>query len=137
MVIAAPSLGQTNFLAFGRIAGTAFGAAVALAFWTAFPENAVVLPLLGALFSAPCFYVAVSRPHLAATSRFVLLTFNLTCLYAFNLREVDVPIGSIAFHRSAVRQYAVTRALPRLTTRTGRDFRRRLGLGCQLVHLAV
>ncbi|BGP68500.1 hypothetical protein NBRC10513v2_001833 [Rhodotorula toruloides] len=101
MVIAAPSLGQTNFLAFGRIAGTAFGAAVALACWTAFPENALVLPVLGALFSAPCFYVAVSRPHLAATSRFVLLTFNLTCLYAFNLREIDVPIGSIAFHRSA------------------------------------
>ncbi|KAJ8295574.1 putative membrane protein [Rhodotorula toruloides] len=101
MVIAAPSLGQTNFLAFGRIAGTAFGAAVALAFWTAFPENAIVLPILGALFSAPCFYIAVSRPHLAATSRFVLLTFNLTCLYAFNLREIDVPIGSIAFHRSA------------------------------------
>ncbi|BGP30214.1 hypothetical protein JCM10296v2_001966 [Rhodotorula toruloides] len=101
MVIAAPSLGQTNFLAFGRIAGTAFGAAVALAFWTAFPENALVLPILGALFSAPCFYIAVSRPHVAATSRFVLLTFNLTCLYAFNLRESDVPIGSIAFNRSA------------------------------------
>ncbi|BGP22947.1 hypothetical protein JCM10295v2_001838 [Rhodotorula toruloides] len=101
MVIAVPSLGQTNFLAFGRVAGTAFGAAVALAFWTAFPENAIVLPVLCALFSIPCFYVAISRPHLAATSRFVLLTFNLTCLYAFNLRKIDVPIGSLAFHRSA------------------------------------
>ncbi|BGP14019.1 hypothetical protein JCM10213v2_001957 [Rhodosporidiobolus nylandii] len=98
-IVCAPAMGDANFLAFGRVMGTLSGAAVAVACYTAFPENPYVLPLLGALFSAPCFYVAVSRPALAPSSRFVLLTFNLTCLYCFNLREVDLPVVSIALHR--------------------------------------
>ncbi|GAA5970105.1 hypothetical protein JCM11641_000271 [Rhodosporidiobolus odoratus] len=99
-VVCAPSIGDSNFLAFGRVLGTATGAAVAVACYSAFPENPYVLPLLGAVFSAPCFYIAITRPALAPSSRFVLLTFNLTCLYSFNLREVDVEVVSIAFHRS-------------------------------------
>ncbi|GAA5865956.1 hypothetical protein JCM8547_002896 [Rhodosporidiobolus lusitaniae] len=98
-VVSAPSMGDSNFLALGRVLGTALGAAVAVACYSAFPENQYVLPLLGALFSAPCFWVAITRPQYAPSSRFVLLTFNLTCLYSFNLREVDLEVGSIAYHR--------------------------------------
>lgn len=61
MVIMAPALGATNFLAFGRVVGTAAGAVTAVACYEAFPENPVILPILGALFSAPCFYVAITR----------------------------------------------------------------------------
>lgn len=78
MVIMAPTLGGTNFLALGRIVGTFFGAGAAVAIWvrrsslnayrklthraqSVFPENAVALPLMGALFSVPCFYVIVTR----------------------------------------------------------------------------
>ncbi|KAK4053138.1 hypothetical protein OIV83_001873 [Microbotryomycetes sp. JL201] len=100
MVIMSQSIGQTNFLAFGRIVGTFAGAGAAVACYKAFPENAIVLPLLGALLSVPCFYVIVTRPQYAPSSRFVLLTFNLTTLYAFNLREVDTDIVYIAIHRS-------------------------------------
>lgn len=100
MVIMAPTLGGTNFLAMGRVLGTLAGALLAVASYLAFPENAIVLPLLGALVSVPCFYVIVTRPQYGPSSRFVLLTFNLTCLYAFNLREVDTHVGSIALHRS-------------------------------------
>ncbi|GAA6011619.1 hypothetical protein JCM11491_004707 [Sporobolomyces phaffii] len=107
VVIMAPSLGATNFLAAGRVLGTVLGAGVAVAFYTAFPENALVLPLLGAIFSAPNFYVAVTKPQFAPASRFVLLTYNLTVLYAFNLREHDVPIFSIAFHRSIAVAFGV------------------------------
>ncbi|GAA5920193.1 hypothetical protein JCM1841_006641 [Sporobolomyces salmonicolor] len=99
MVIMAPSTGSTNFLALMRVFGTALGAAVAVGFYLSFPENPYVLPLLGALFSAPCFFVAITRPQYAPSSRFVLLTFNLTCLYCFNLREIDTHVVSIAFHR--------------------------------------
>ncbi|GAA5911771.1 hypothetical protein JCM8208_005592 [Rhodotorula glutinis] len=101
IVVMAPALGATNFLAAGRVVGTALGALVAVACTLAFPENAYVLPILGAIFSAPCFYVAITRPQYAPASRFVLLTFNLTCLYCFNLREADVRVESIALHRSA------------------------------------
>ncbi|GAA5931638.1 uncharacterized protein JCM15063_001523 [Sporobolomyces koalae] len=107
VVIMAPSLGATNFLAAGRVLGTALGAGVAVAFYAAFPENPLVLPVLGALFSAPNFYIAVTKPQFAPASRFVLLTYNLTVLYAFNLREIDVPIVSIAFHRSIAVAFGV------------------------------
>ncbi|GAA5989156.1 hypothetical protein JCM5350_005105 [Sporobolomyces pararoseus] len=107
IVIMAPSLGATNFLAAGRVLGTVLGAGVAVAFYTAFPENPFVLPILGAIFSAPNFYVAVTKPQFAPASRFVLLTYNLTTLYAFNLRERDVPIFSIAFHRSVAVAFGV------------------------------
>ncbi|GAA5904128.1 uncharacterized protein JCM6883_002089 [Sporobolomyces salmoneus] len=111
VVIMAPSLGATNFLAAGRVLGTALGAGVAVAFYSAFPENAWVLPILGALFSGPNFYVAVTKPQFAPASRFVLLTYNLTVLYAFNLREHDVPIFSIAFHRSIAVAFGVVYGL--------------------------
>ncbi|GAA6057794.1 hypothetical protein JCM3770_001043 [Rhodotorula araucariae] len=99
MVIVAPALGATNFLAAGRLLGTALGAVTAIACYESFPENPYVLPVLGAIFSAPCFYVAITRPQYAPASRFVLLTFNLTCLYCFNRREVDLHAPSVAFHR--------------------------------------
>ncbi|GAA6001060.1 hypothetical protein JCM10207_007394 [Rhodosporidiobolus poonsookiae] len=99
MVCSALTIGDSNYLAIMRVLGTAVGAVVAVACYSAFPENPVVLPLLGALFSAPCFYVAITRPQLAQATRFVLLTFNLTCLYSFNLREIDTEVTSIAFHR--------------------------------------
>ena len=57
----APALGATNFLAAGRVVGTALGALVAVGCTVAFPENAYVLPVLGAIFSTPCFYVAITR----------------------------------------------------------------------------
>lgn len=31
---------------------------------TVFPENSVMLPIMGALFSVPCFYVVVTRVRL-------------------------------------------------------------------------
>ncbi|GAA5842723.1 hypothetical protein JCM11251_002333 [Rhodosporidiobolus azoricus] len=98
-VVCAPALGDANFLAAGRILGTAVGALVAVACYSAFPENGIILPILGALFSAPCFYVAITRPQYAPSSRFVLLTFNLTCLYDFNIRETDTHVAEVAFHR--------------------------------------
>ncbi|KAL8290329.1 hypothetical protein RQP46_002587 [Phenoliferia psychrophenolica] len=100
MVVMAPTIGATNFLAFGRVVGTVAGAAAAVAFYLAFPGNPVMLPLLGAIFSIPCFYVIITRPQYAPSSRFVLLTFNLTCLYSFNLREEDTHVVAVAYHRA-------------------------------------
>ncbi|SCZ97721.1 BZ3500_MvSof-1268-A1-R1_Chr4-3g07406 [Microbotryum saponariae] len=111
MVIMAPVVGGTNFLAFGRVLGTLAGGVLAVLCYVSFPENAIALPLLGALVSVPCFYVIVTRPQFGPSSRFVLLTFNLTCLYAFNLREADTHPGSIAFHRTVAVSVGVVYAL--------------------------
>jgi len=62
---------------------TAFsiGAAVAAAFFELFSGNAIILSILGALYSIPCFYYIVAVPKLASPARFNLLTYNLICLY--------------------------------------------------------
>lgn len=51
------------------------GAAAAVICYTLFPENAVMLPLLGALVSIPCFYVIVTRVRLVQG---IVLTFKRT-----------------------------------------------------------
>ena len=85
--------------------------------YTLFPEDAVALSLSGFLFSLPCFYFAVARPQYLSASRFVLLTYNLICLYwysskyslyrtysflilSYNLRQKDVLILHVGFHRA-------------------------------------
>ena len=98
-----------------------FGAVVAAGVYSLFPENGIVLSIFGFFFSLPCFYYIVAKPEYATTGRFVLLTYNLTCLYAyvirrgvwtlcwsssltwmsrFNIREENIPVLDIAYHRS-------------------------------------
>lgn len=63
-----------------------------------FPSDPVVLPLLGAIFSTIPFYMILAVPKQSSTGRFTLLTYNLTSLYAYNLRDLNV--GWIAYHRT-------------------------------------
>lgn len=58
-----------------------FGAATAFVVWSLFPENPYVLSIFGFFYSIPCFYYICAKPQFATSSRFVLLTYNLTCLY--------------------------------------------------------
>ncbi|KAH8916369.1 hypothetical protein BT69DRAFT_783971 [Atractiella rhizophila] len=99
MVVMSPSIGQTNYLIVHRLLGSLAGAGVAIAFYELFPENPIVLPILGWLFCLPCFYYAVNYPTYAPTARFVLLTYNLTCLSTYNQRELDVSHITIALMR--------------------------------------
>ncbi|KAH7889008.1 hypothetical protein F5I97DRAFT_1804311 [Phlebopus sp. FC_14] len=92
---------STNFLSIHRVLGTLFGAIVAATVYTLFPDNGVALSIFGFFFSVPCFYYIVAKPGYATTGRFVLLTYNLTCLYSFNLRENDISVLDTAYHRSA------------------------------------
>ncbi|KAH7925611.1 hypothetical protein BV22DRAFT_1010776 [Leucogyrophana mollusca] len=92
---------STNFLSVHRVLGTLFAAIVAATVYTLFPDNAVVLSVFGFFFSIPCFYYIVGSPEYATTGRFVLLTYNLTCLYAYNVRGRDISVVDIAYHRSA------------------------------------
>jgi hypothetical protein len=57
------------------------GAIVAAGMYTLFPDNPIILSLFGFFFSLPCFYYIVAKPQYVSGSRFVLLTYNLTCLY--------------------------------------------------------
>jgi hypothetical protein len=85
------TVGQTNFLSFFRIIGTLYvfatldmesemlmsrlGAGIAALFYTLFPDNPIVLPILGWAFSLPCFYVITQMPDYGQASRFTLLAY--------------------------------------------------------------
>ncbi|ETW81116.1 putative aromatic acid exporter [Heterobasidion irregulare TC 32-1] len=99
-VVMSPTIGATNSLSIHRVLGTLFGAATAATVYSFFPENAVVLSIFGFFYSIPCFYYIVAMPQYATTGRFVLLTYNLTCLYCYNTRLKDVSVIDVAFHRS-------------------------------------
>lgn len=100
-------------------ATSSIGAAVAVAFFELFSGNAIVLAIVGALYSIPCFYYIVAVPQYSSPARFNLLTYNLICLYwwalrvlcepevmtdtvsfSYNLRQKDLSVFRIALHRS-------------------------------------
>ena len=56
--------------------------------YTLCSEHPVWLALIGFLFSLPCFWFTVAKPKFVQASRFVLLTYNLTCLYWYVYSEV-------------------------------------------------
>jgi hypothetical protein len=75
------------------------GAGVAAVVYTLFPEDAVILSVFGFFFSIPCFYYIVAKPQYVSAARFVLLTYNLTCLYwyvanPFAALRIDGLIGT-------------------------------------------
>ncbi|WVQ72128.1 hypothetical protein IAR50_001673 [Cryptococcus sp. DSM 104548] len=95
------TIGQTNFMSMARIAGTIVGAGVAVIFTMLFPDNNIALAMLGFFFSVPCFYVITQMPDYMNAGRFVLLTYNLTCLYTYNTRDRgDTFVESVAFRRA-------------------------------------
>ncbi|KAH9949028.1 Fusaric acid resistance protein-like-domain-containing protein [Amylocystis lapponica] len=99
-VVMGPTIGATNYMGVLRVLGTLSGAATAVVVWSAFPENPYVLSVFGFFYSIPCFYYIITKPQYATTSRFVLLTYNLTCLYCYNVRQKDISVVEVAFHRA-------------------------------------
>ncbi|KAF9258847.1 hypothetical protein L218DRAFT_974799 [Marasmius fiardii PR-910] len=99
-VVMSPTIGATNFMGVHRVLGTLFSAVIAAGIYTLFPENAVVLAIFGFFYSIPCFYFLVGKPQYAPSARFVLLTYNLTCLYCYNLRVKDLSVIHVAEHRA-------------------------------------
>ncbi|SPO23047.1 related to BRE4 - protein involved in endocytosis [Ustilago trichophora] len=100
MVVLSPTVGQSNHMSLHRIMGTILGACAAVGVYKLFPDNNVVLPLFGLVFSIPCFRYIVGKPQLASSGRFVLLTYNLTALYSYNLRKTDIEVEQIAYQRT-------------------------------------
>ncbi|KAL5631313.1 hypothetical protein ACGC1H_006986 [Rhizoctonia solani] len=99
-VVLSPTVGGTNFLSLHRIMGTLIGATVAVIVFTLFKHHPVILVLCSFLYSLPCFYYIVNYPQYATSGRFVLLTYNLTCLFSYNSRDDNIPVLTVAQHRA-------------------------------------
>ncbi|KAI1588463.1 RPL19A Ribosomal protein L19E [Pyrenophora tritici-repentis] len=88
MLVCSMTIGASNTTGFQRFAGTCLGAVLAIASWIAADEHAFVLGFFGWVISLFCFYIIVGQGK-GPMGRFILLTYNLSALYAYSLSVKD------------------------------------------------
>jgi hypothetical protein len=82
------TIGASNTTGFHRFLGTCLGAVYAIIAWIAADENPFALAFFGWLASLVCFYIIVGQGK-GPMGRFILLTYNLSALYAYSLSVKD------------------------------------------------
>ncbi|KAF8325195.1 Fusaric acid resistance protein-like-domain-containing protein [Cantharellus anzutake] len=112
-VVMSKTIGATNVMGLHRILGTlcVTGSSHLGTISTLFPEKPILLAAFGFFFSMPCFYVIITMPPYATSGRFVLLAYNLTTLFCYNLRFEDQAVWQIALYRSCAVTIGVVWAL--------------------------
>ena len=81
-------IGSSNTTGYSRFLGTCIGAVFAILAWLLTGGNPVGLAFVAWLMSLWCFYIIVAQGK-GPMGRFILLTFNLTALYAYSLSVHD------------------------------------------------
>jgi hypothetical protein len=82
------TIGASNTTGFHRFFGTCLGAVYAIIAWIAAAENPFLLAFFGWLVSLQCFYIIVGKGK-GPMGRFIMLTYNLSALYAYSLSVKD------------------------------------------------
>lgn len=99
MVVMTPTVGGTNIVAIYRIFSTILGVSAAALFYSLFPANMYILPILTWLFSIPNFWVILNHKH-GKFGQFTLLAYNLVMLNKYNDRETNrVDVWWLAMQR--------------------------------------
>jgi hypothetical protein len=88
MLVCSMTIGASNTTGFQRFIGSCIGAAFAIFGWILSDDKAVVLALFGWLVSIGCFYIILVQGK-GPMGRFILLTYNLSALYAYSLSVQD------------------------------------------------
>ena len=109
MLVCSMTIGASNTTGLSRALGTCLGAICAMIAWVASQGNVFVMAFFGWIMSLATFYIIVGMGR-GPLGRFILLTYNLSALYAYSLSVKDehndedeggtTPmIGEIALHR--------------------------------------
>ncbi|KAF2147466.1 uncharacterized protein K452DRAFT_217473 [Aplosporella prunicola CBS 121167] len=88
MLVCAMTIGASNTTGYQRFLGTCMGAVCAIVAWIAAHNNPFVLAFFGWLVSFGCFYIIIGKGK-GPMGRFILLTYNLSALYAYSLSIQD------------------------------------------------
>jgi hypothetical protein len=88
MLVCSMTIGASNTTGTQRFFGTVLGAVLAVLAWIAAHENPWILGAFGWVVSVGCFYIIVGR-GMGPMGRFILLTYNLSALYAYSLSVKD------------------------------------------------
>ena len=145
MLVCSMTIGASNTTGFARFFGTCIGAICAIVSWIASRGNAVLLAFFGWLMALWTAYIIVAQGK-GPMGRFIMLTYNLSALYAYSLsvKEVDGDddeggvrpvITEIALHRVvAVFSGYVFRGLR--TCSSLKPMQMSLGVDCDAPYLA-
>ncbi len=82
------TIGSSTTTGWSRFVGTFIGAVVAIFVWVLCQGNPFGLALCGWLVSLPCFYIILAKGQ-GPFGRFIMLTYNLSCLYAYSISIRD------------------------------------------------
>ena len=91
------TVGASYGLGFSRIWGTLIGGALSLAAWFVTAQNPIALAIVGWLVALVSFYFAMAKDQ-GPMARFVLLTYNLSVLYAFALHVQGDDLDLVEAH---------------------------------------
>ena len=89
MLVCSMTIGASNTTGFARFAGTCIGAVCAIFAWIASQGNPYALSVFGWLMSLWTAYIIVAQGK-GPMGRFIMLTYNLSALYAYSLSVKDL-----------------------------------------------
>ncbi|KAF7513198.1 hypothetical protein GJ744_010594 [Endocarpon pusillum] len=109
MLVCSMTIGASNTTGYSRFLGTCLGAVCAIAAWEISNGNPFLLAFLGWCMAFWTSYIIVGKGK-GPMGRFIMLTYNLSALYAYSLSVKDDDddgdeggthpiISEIAFHR--------------------------------------
>ena len=109
MLVCSMTIGASNTTGYSRFLGTCTGAVCAILAWTASQGNVFGLAAFGWLMAVWTAYIIIAQGK-GPMGRFIMLTYNLSALYAYSLSVKDLDddddeggispiISEIAFHR--------------------------------------
>lgn len=109
MLVCSMTIGASNTTGYARFLGTCLGAICAVVAWVVSGGNPFVLAACGWFMSVWTAYIIVAQGK-GPMGRFIMLTYNLSALYAYSLSVKDLDddddeggmspiITEIAFHR--------------------------------------
>jgi hypothetical protein len=88
MLVCSMTIGASNTTGFARFIGTCIGALCSIAAWYVVGANAPGLAVLGFVMALGPFYMIIVKGQ-GPMGRFILLTYNLSVLYAFLYSQLD------------------------------------------------
>lgn len=89
MLVCSMTIGASNTTGFARFLGTCLGGLCSIAAWYLAGGDAVKLALTGFVMAIGPFYVILVKGQ-GPMGRFILLTYNLSVLYAFSHSQIDM-----------------------------------------------
>lgn len=88
MLVCSMTIGSSNTTGYARFLGTCLGAACAILSWYITAGNVFALAFLGLLMATWTSYIIIVKRQ-GPMGRFIMLTYNLSVLYAYSLTQQD------------------------------------------------